>query len=76
MKELEQTFILEISRLYEKAKLGPLDTNDVNILVKLTSAWRNYHGVQIDDHVDDFDNMGKEELLEIARSGDGDGDED
>jgi hypothetical protein len=67
MKELEQTFILEIQRLYEKAKLGPLDSNDVNILVKLTSAWKNYQGAQIEDNVDDFDNLSTEDLLALAR---------
>jgi hypothetical protein len=67
MKELEQTFILEIQRLYEKAKQGPLDANDVNILVKLTSAWKNYQGAQIDDKVDDFDELSTEDLLLLAR---------
>ena len=56
-----------VQRLYEKAKQGPLDANDVNILVKLTSAWKNYQGAQIDDSVDDFDNLSTEDLLALAR---------
>jgi hypothetical protein len=68
MKELEDTLIREIERLNEKSKEGPLDMNDVNILVKLTSSWSNYSKNPIDDNQDDYDEeVSTEDLLLLAR---------
>lgn len=67
MRELEDTLVREINRLNEKSKVAPLDSNDVNILVKLTSAWNNYMKSPIDEHQDDYDDLSKEELLALAK---------
>jgi hypothetical protein len=68
MKELEQTFKIEISRLYEAAKEGPLDVEQTNKLVKLTSALKNYLSSPLDDEETDYEGaFTHEELLELAR---------
>jgi len=69
MKELEQTFKLEIARLYEAAQEGELTLEQTNKLVKLTSALKNYLSSPLDDDEEDYEGTyTHEELLELARN--------
>lgn len=68
MKELEQTIALEIKRLWEKAQQSPLDADDTNKLVKITSALKNYQSSPLPEVQEDYDDMPLEELLALAKA--------
>jgi len=68
MKELELTFSIEIKRLYDIALERPLKKEEVDKLVKLTSAWKSYSSNPIQEEIDPLENLNDDELLELARS--------
>lgn len=66
MKELEQTFKIEIKRLYEKALVQPLDMDEIKKLESLTRSWKAYSGSRIDDEESITHELTKEELTALA----------
>ena len=67
MKELEDTFTIEIKRLHLTALKRPLEPDEINKLVKLTTAWKSYANNQISQDLDGLAGLSDKELLELVR---------
>ena len=66
MKELEDTFKIEIQRLHNAAMEGPLSLEDTNKLVKLTAALKNYLGNPLQEDEAGLSGLSMDEILELA----------
>ena len=67
-ENLKSILDVEISRLQEKASIGPLNDMDVKKLEALTRAWKTYNATQEVAKAPQELTLTDEELLALAKS--------
>lgn len=65
---LKSILDVEITRLHDKAALGPLNDLDVKKLEALTRAWKTYNATQEAPKKSEELKLSDEELLALAKS--------